>query len=304
MAFNFKIAAVTDTGKVRNINEDNFSIAEPLGLFMVADGLGGHNAGEVASKMAIEVIKNHMKNNESPLVREYKKEFSQDTNRILSGIRLANSAIYNAAQKNIEQQGMGTTVSSILINNNVMTLAHVGDSRIYRIRGGSLERLTRDHSMIEEQLELGLISKAEAEKSKQKNIITRALGVSETIQIDADEEIILDGDWILLCTDGLTDMVREEEILDILLNNTDDPQDACKELVDKANNNGGMDNITVILLYCEKQIKKSRVLERAFWAFIDKLKNTFSQSKGYLRRRKEMTPPSLDGAKGTNKGGN
>jgi len=140
MGFHFKIGTMTDVGKVRAINEDYFTAVRDLGLFIVADGLGGQNAGEVASKMAIEIVRSHLNNNEGPLVGSYQEEFSHDTNRMLSGIRLANSAIYEAGQKNPEHQGMGTTISSIRIKGDVMGLAHVGDSRIYRIRGGRLER--------------------------------------------------------------------------------------------------------------------------------------------------------------------
>ena len=262
MSFHFKIGAMTDVGKVRALNEDNFSVVEDLGLFMVADGLGGQNAGEVASKMAVDNIQSHLNYKENPLVGEYKEEFSKDTNRMLSGISLTNSAIYEAGQRNSEQQGMGTTISSVFINGDVMSLAHVGDSRIYRIRGERLEQLTTDHSLVEEQLRRGLITEAEAAESKHKNVITRALGAEETIEIDADEEVLLDRDKILLCTDGLTDMVEDEEILRMILRNGNDPQKACEELVDVANGKGGIDNITVVLVYCEKGKGEASLLER------------------------------------------
>lgn len=257
MGYHFKVGIMTDVGKVRAINEDSFSVAPHLGLFMVADGLGGQNAGEIASKMAIETIEKHLSDKGNPLVGQYRDEFSADTNRILSGIRLANSAIHEAGQRNPEQQGMGTTISSVFISGDVMTLAHVGDSRIYRIREGHLERLTVDHSLVEEQLRRGTITKREAEESKHRNIITRALGAEETIQVDADEEIVLDHDKILLCTDGLTDMVRDEDISRMVLQNGNDPQRACAELADMANAKGGMDNITVILIHCEKDEGRS-----------------------------------------------
>jgi protein phosphatase len=248
MGFHFKIGAMTDVGKVRTVNEDDFTVEESLGLFMVADGLGGQNAGEVASKMAVETIKSHLNDEKNPLMGEFKEEFSQDTNRMLNGIRLTNSAIYEAGQRNSEQRGMGTTISSVFINGDVMSLAHVGDSRIYRIRKERLERLTMDHSVVEEQLKQGLITKQEAAESKYKNVITRALGAQETIEVDVDEQVLLDRDRILLCTDGLTDMVDDEEILRMILRNGDDPQRACEELVHVANSKGGMDNISVILL--------------------------------------------------------
>jgi len=298
MGFHLKIGAMTDVGKVRAINEDNFSVAEDLGLFMVADGLGGQNAGEVASKMAVETIKSHLNNKKNPLVGEYQEEFSQDTNRVLSGIRLTNSAIYEAGERNSEQQGMGTTISSVLINGDVMSLAHVGDSRIYRIRGEHLERLTIDHSLVEEQLKRGLITEEEAAESRHKSVITRALGAEETIEIDADEEVLLDRDKILLCTDGLTDMVREEDILRMILRNGHDPQKACEELVDEANAKGGMDNITVILLHCEKDEQRGDLMKRAFLSIIRGLRKASGEIRGVCGWEKGEAPSSSGGGKG------
>jgi len=283
MGFHFKIGAMTDVGKVRAINEDYFSVSQDEGLFMVADGLGGQNAGEVASRMAIEALRDHLNNNENPLVGEYEEELSPGTNRMLSGIRLANSAIYEAGHRNAEQQGMGTTISSVRINGDVMGFAHVGDSRIYRIRGGRLERLTADHSLVEEQLRRGLITEEEAAKSKHRNVITRALGAEETILIDADEQVLLDRDRILLCTDGLTDMVGEEEINRIILNNGDDPQKACEELINRANDKGGIDNITAILVHCEKDEERAGLLERTFSFFVAGLKKAYGRIPSSLR---------------------
>ena len=297
MGFNFKIGAMTDVGKVRAINEDHFSVGENMGLFMVADGLGGQNAGEIASKMAIEIITNHLNNKKDPFVGEYRDEFSQDTNRMLSGIRLANSAIYEAGQRNSEQQGMGSTISSVRINGDVISLAHVGDSRIYRVREGHLERLTVDHSLVEEQLKRGLITEEEAVESKYKNVITRALGVEEEIMIDADEEVVFDRDKILLCTDGLTDVVKERDIERIILRSEDDPQKACEELVDSANDKGGIDNITVILVDCHKDEGEVGLMERAFLFTIGGLRRVFSRIPGLLRVKKEILS-SLRGQKG------
>jgi protein phosphatase len=298
MGFHFKIGAMTDVGKVRAINEDNFTVAENLGLFMVADGLGGQNAGEVASRMAIETIRSHLDDKRNPLVGEYKGEFSQDTNMMLSGIRLTNSAIYEAGQKNSEQRGMGTTISSVFINGDVMSLVHVGDSRIYRIRKERLERLTMDHSVVEEQLKQGLITEEEAAESKYQNVITRALGAQETIEVDADEEVLLDRDKILLCTDGLTDMVGDEEILWMILRNGDDPQKACEELVDVANGKGGMDNISVILLYCEKGEREATLLERILFSITGGLRKAPDGIRGFFGWKKGEAWSNSGGAKG------
>ncbi len=298
MGFHFKIGAMTDVGRVRAINEDHFTAGQDLGLFIVADGLGGQNAGEVASKMAVEIVKSHLTNNESPLVGNYQEEFSPDTNRMLSGIRLANSAIYEAGQKNSDQQGMGTTVSSIYIKGDVMRLAHVGDSRIYRIRGGCLERLTADHSLVEERLKLDLITEEEAAKSKHRNVITRALGAEETIVIDADEQVLFDRDKILLCTDGLTDMIGDGDIERIIMRNGDDPQRACEELVNAANDEGGVDNITVILVHCLKDEGRTGLLERAFLSIVAGLRKAYGRIPGFLRVEKREARSNSAGSQG------
>lgn len=252
MGFNFTIGAATDVGKVRAINEDCFTVDLDLGLFVVADGVGGENAGEVASNMAVQIVTKHVnggQKNEHDLL--LKEEFSIETNQILYGIHRANSEIYEKGLENSQQRGMATTISSIRIHGNVMTLAHVGDSRIYRVRAGCLERLTIDHSLLEEQLKQG-ISFEEANKSVYKNALLRALGAEETIQIDADEDVLMDRDCLLLCTDGLSNMVDEEEIARVISNSANDPQSACTQLVELANRNGGKDNITVILIHCTK----------------------------------------------------
>jgi protein phosphatase len=250
MGFHFTIGAATDAGMVRNINEDCFTVDLNLGLFVVADGVGGQNAGEVASNMAIEIIKSHFEKQGSRN-EPYHQEWSHATNKMLSGIRMANSAIYESGRQNLEQRGMATTISSIHVNGDVMTLAHVGDSRIYRIRGDCLERLTNDHTLIEEQLKYGIISIEEAKNSAYRNALLRALGAEETIQIDADEDILLDHDWLLLCTDGLSNMIEEDEITKII-HSSENPQRACEKLVEVANRNGGTDNITVVLIHCMK----------------------------------------------------
>jgi protein phosphatase len=250
MSFHFKVGVVTDVGKRRTNNEDCFAVEQDLGLFMVADGVGGHKAGNVASTMAIETIRNSIHDHKEPLCGEYNEEFSQHTNRMLHGIRLANSAVYEAGQRHAEHHSMATTLASVYINGDVMALAHVGDSRIYRLRGACLQRLTMDHSLAEEQRLYGLVT--EVAESAYKNAITRALGAEERILIDADEGVVLDGDKILLCTDGLTKMIEEEDVVRIILDAEDDPQKACEALVDTANDQGGTDNITVILVQCEK----------------------------------------------------
>jgi protein phosphatase len=232
------------------------------------------------------------------LVGEYEGEFTPETNKVLSGIRLANSAIYDAGRRNSEQRGMGTTISTVRINGDVMALAHVGDSRVYRIREGRLERLTVDHSLVEEQLKRGIITEEQAGRSTHKNVITRALGAEETILIDADEEVLLHRDKILLCTDGLTDMVGEEDIARIIGRYRDDPQRACEELVAVANDKGGIDNITVVLVDCEKDAQKSGRLERAAWSIMGGLKKAYVRIPGFLKGGKKGKPSCPGGAQG------
>lgn len=292
MGFNFTIGAATDVGQVRNINEDCFTVDLDLGLFVVADGVGGQNAGEVASNMAVEIISSHVNGAQDCEPGQHKGEFSHQTNQILSGIRMANTAIYEKGLKNAQQRGMATTVSSIRIHGDVMTLAHVGDSRIYRVRNGSLERLTVDHSLLEEQLKHG-ISFEEANNSIYKNALLRALGADETIQIDADEDVLLDRDWLLLCTDGLSNMVDEEEITRIVCGSEHDPQSACIKLVELANQNGGKDNITVILVHCQKAKQHFGELSHIMSYFPRGIIKIIKRTAGFLKGNKSDSFTSI-----------
>jgi PPM family protein phosphatase len=252
MRFRFHIGALTDVGKARVLNEDSFAVDPQVGLFIVADGVGGQHAGEVASQMAIEIITRHVRDPQTPVTDESHDAFSQVTHQVLSGIQLANAAIYEVSQMCREQQRMATTVASVRIHDGVMTLAHVGDSRIYRVRNDSLQCLTVDHSLVAMQVQDGLLTEAEAAASPLRNTILRALGVDKTVCIDAEEDVLLDQDRILLCTDGLTHMVADDDIVRIILDSKAQPQRACEVLVETANAKGGRDNITVILVHCEK----------------------------------------------------
>jgi len=292
MGFNFTIGAATDVGQVRTINEDCFTVDLDLGLFVVADGVGGQNAGEVASNMAVEIITSHVNGAQHYEAEQLKGEFSQQTNQILSGIRRANIAIYEKGLQNSQQRGMATTVSSVRIHGNIMTLAHVGDSRIYRVRNGKLERLTIDHSLLEEQLKQG-ISFEEANNSIYKNALLRALGAEETIQIDADEDVLLDRDWLLLCTDGLSNMVDEDEIARIICSSEHDPQGACKKLVELANQNGGKDNITVILVHCQKTKQQFGEFTRIMGSIPRWFVTILSKISGFLISNKRKPVASI-----------
>lgn len=247
----FLSAGKTDKGILRQNNEDSFCVDEDLRFFIVADGMGGAAAGEVASRMAVEIIGHHIKHSSDDkehFTGDYDKKFSGLSNRLASGIRLANQAIYSASQDNRKWFGMGTTVTAASISDNRMSIAHVGDSRIYLIRAGSMAQLTEDHSVVSEQVKKGLLTIEEAKVSVLKNIITRALGSAPYVDVDLDEIGLKAGDRILLCTDGLTNMVTDKLILSTV-NAYDKPDEACIALIDLANKNGGKDNITVALVY-------------------------------------------------------
>lgn len=235
----------TDKGRVRELNEDNYNmIAGYSGVpvsFIVADGMGGHNSGEIASKVAVDYVSN--------CILELTGMFSEKED--LSGIirdivEKANTAVYSLAKEQESTHGMGTTLILAMAFNKKLYIGHVGDSRAYIYRGENLIRITTDHSYIEELIQAGTLSIEEAENHPNKNIITRALGGAETIEVDTLVCNIKENDVFILCTDGLTNMVSEKEIKDII-ESVDDPELACIRLVDLANEKGGEDNITVIM---------------------------------------------------------
>lgn len=245
------VGAKTDVGLKRSHNEDNLCVDPDLGLYIVCDGMGGSNAGEVASRLAVETIQKHFReardNADLSLVGDYDRQFSAKTNRLASAIRLANQAIRREAKDQAGQEGMGTTVVAVAFNGPVLSIAHVGDSRIYLVRGEEIKPLTADHSLVAEQVRRGMITEEEAERSPQKNIITRALGVDETVDVELDEIPLMQGDGILLCSDGLTRGVKPAEILDAIRREKE-PQAASDRLVELANAAGGLDNTTVVLV--------------------------------------------------------
>ena len=223
---------LTDVGRQRQSNEDSFYEAPPV--FAVADGMGGARAGEVASRMAVEAF------GESP---DHRTEPEALLERIA---RNANRRIYELARSDEAYRGMGTTLTAVIVDGREIAVGHVGDSRLYRLRDGELERVTTDHSLVEEYVRAGRLAPEEAESHPQKSIITRALGVEEEVEVDTLTCDACDGDVYLLCSDGLTGMVSEAEVADILRNRTSLEQ-AARALVDAANSAGGRDNITVVL---------------------------------------------------------
>jgi len=259
-------SAKSDLGLKRKVNEDSFLADESIGLFMVLDGIGGHLAGEVASKLGLNTIKENVIRSikDKPLADN--QNLSREVQILNESLLLANQIIYEAANSQPEYFGMGTTVASLLLGRENIAIAHVGDSRIYLIRENSIERLTEDHSLVMEQLKRGIISAEEAEKSEMKNIITRALGAEELLTPTVDELIPFNNDLFLICSDGLTDLVTDDEILEIILKSRHLFDQAVQNLIDKANEKGGKDNITAILvnIKCRSRKKLTQYLYSAF----------------------------------------
>lgn len=243
--------AQTDVGLRRAQNEDRLCADPDLGLFVVCDGMGGHKAGEVASRLAVQVIQQHLRESRAnalqPIIGDYDPTFTPQTNRLGSAIRLANQTIHDAGQSQPDHAGMGTTVVSAVISGQVLSIAHVGDSRMYLIRTGTIQPLTRDHSLVGEQVRRGLLTEEQAECSSNRHILTRALGISQDVQVEMNEIRLLEGDTLLLCSDGLTGGVKPPEILRAI-SSEQEPQAACKRLVTMSNAAGGEDNTTVILI--------------------------------------------------------
>lgn len=258
MNFKIEFSYKTDIGKVRKNNEDSLLVEPKIGLAIVADGMGGHKSGEIASKLAVEVTKEKYESvhytNLKP--NPYNEEFSLETNQLLFAAQLANSVVYEAAVSCPENKGMGTTLSAILLNKNKISFVHVGDSRIYLFKNNKLEQITEDHSLVMDHVRKGLLSREEAEKSPLQNILTRAIGTQKQINIDAGELDVEDGERFLLCTDGLFKTVPEQQIINILSQNPDNGN-AVEIMIESANTNGGMDNITIIM----GSIKKKNVQE-------------------------------------------
>lgn len=242
---------VTDVGRVRTNNEDCFRIVAPLHLFVLSDGMGGEAHGEVASAMAVDtVVKHCLEALDNPAVTLYGEQqpgWSEKTKRLNSAAHLANKKIFASAQEHPDQHGMGATLTAAWIDGQRLSVAHVGDSRAYLLRSGSLQQLTSDHSLVAEQVRHGILTQAEAEESRMQSVLLRALGSEAEVTVDAEEHMIVARDILLLCSDGLTRMVIEAEIAGTLQSEPDATR-AAQKLVELANERGGADNITVIVV--------------------------------------------------------
>ena len=249
---------VTDVGRVRTNNEDCYKIVEPLNLFVLSDGMGGEAHGEIASAMAVETVVKHCldieANPAAKVVGSVQPNWSARTKRLSTAIHLANKNIFKSAEKNPDQHGMGATLTAVWIDGAKLSIAHVGDSRAYLLRGGSLLQLTRDHSLVAEQVRRGILTSAEAEESDMQSVLLRALGAQAEIEVDVEEHTLFPRDVLLLCSDGLTRMVTDPEIAGKLQAETNTVQ-AAENLVALANERGGPDNITVVIVRLEKESK-------------------------------------------------
>ena len=233
--------ALTDAGRVRSMNQDYiYASPEKVGflpdLFLVADGMGGHKAGDYASRFMVEnlvVYLNHRQN--GPCVTQLKE-----------GIKTVNKALYEMSLEREEFQGMGCTLVAAVIEEGILYAANVGDSRLYLIHNGAIRQITRDHSYVEEMVAMGMMQRGSADYNRKKNIITRAAGIKPDIEPDFFEEELEQGDYILLCSDGLSNMVEDEEIFQIVRSSRD-VVEAVEQLIERANSNGGKDNIGVIV---------------------------------------------------------
>lgn len=250
MTFHIEVAGETNVGKKRQHNEDNFSIVEEAGLYIVADGMGGHASGEVASKMAVDSIREFFEATAKDPDRTwpYKMDKSRgyEENRLITAIKLANLRIFEGAQKDAKQKGMGTTLVTVFAVQEGVYIAHVGDSRVYRIREGRIEQMTEDHSLLNDYIKMKRLTPEEIAAFPHKNVIVRALGMKDVVKVDTRFEQPRDGDTYVLCSDGLSGPVTDEDILAITLA-APDLKTAATQLIDKANANGGPDNVTVVL---------------------------------------------------------
>jgi protein phosphatase len=266
MTLAVEVAGKTDVGCVRANNEDNFGYDSRYGIFVVCDGMGGQAAGEVASKMGVDALLEYFRNpgndeppashpaagpaTKPPSARETQElavPASGDGGPLARAIRLANRRIYEAGERETGKSGMGSTVVAALVRGNALTIGNVGDSRIYLIRQGEIQQLTRDHSLVMEQVRLGLITREQAEQSEMQNVILRALGSEKEVEADVEDLLAIQGDILLMSSDGLTRHVRDQEILAIVTR-ASSLDAACAALIQTAKDRGGDDNITCLLL--------------------------------------------------------
>lgn len=244
------IKGLTDVGSVRDHNEDAIKLDEAMGLAILADGMGGHKGGEMASAITVSTVYEELSKVLSDLKPGDTDEdtgYSVESIAVHNAVEKANSNVHNASNENTQYKGMGTTIVVVLFYDNRFTVAHVGDSRLYRLRDGVLEQVTRDHSLMQELIDRGFYTPEQARQSLNKNLVTRAIGIEAGVQIDVQEDVAQVDDIYMLCSDGVTDMIDDALIQQTILNCGDDLEMAARELIREANEHGGKDNISAIL---------------------------------------------------------
>lgn len=245
---------LSDVGLRRKLNEDSFLVEPETGFFAVCDGMGGHNAGEVASRLSIETLGEFVRGSHRAQFESISWDYgadaglSRDGNRIRTAIKLANERVFAMATSREECSGMGTTVVAALVSDELLTVGWAGDSRCYLVRDGRLTQLTRDDSWVTAAASEGILSAEEIERHPLRNIITKAVGAREEIDVDVLEERLRPGDRVVLCTDGLHSMISDAEILERVASAGGSPEEATRRLVEAANSAGGKDNVTVVVL--------------------------------------------------------
>lgn len=267
MTLAVEVAGKTDIGCVRENNEDNFGYDSRHGIFVVCDGMGGQAAGEVASKMAVDVMLRYFRqanhrnraheNGNSP------SRPSATAKSLAHALQLANETIFAAGESEVGTMRMGSTAVAAVVRGHSLAIGHVGDSRIYLVRQGTIQQLTQDHSLVMEQVRMGFISREEASTSELQNVILRALGTEAEVQPDVEDLIVMPGDTLLMTSDGLTRQVNDDEILKIIVAGQS-LQQACNKLVQAAKQNGGDDNITCLLLRIVEQPWYKCILSKLF----------------------------------------
>ncbi len=266
MALAVEVAGKTDVGCVRTNNEDNFGFDSRYGIFVVCDGMGGQAAGEVASKMGVDVLLDYFRNQSPDTAKQSLNGHngSSGAESLANAIQLANKTIFQAGQQHNGRNGMGSTIVAALVRGNSLAIANVGDSRIYLVRQGAIQQLTQDHSLVMEQVRRGYITLEQAQQSEMQNIILRALGSEEVVEADIEDLVTVPGDMLIMASDGLTRYVPDEDILKIV-QGPRGLQQACGELVKKAMECGGDDNITCLLVRIVNRPWYQKILDKLFF---------------------------------------
>ena len=244
--------ALTDTGKIRDHNEDMIGAEGDIGLFVLADGMGGYNAGEVASGIAVKTITNLVRDavgREDLTAPDPATGLSRPSIILRDAIHRANKIIYHTSKTQPQCEGMGTTVVACIFYDNRISMAHVGDSRLYRLRDNRFEQMTLDHSLLQELVDRGFYSQEEAQRATNKNYVTRALGVEQTVEVEINEQPVHKSDYYVLCSDGLSDMIEDEDIHLTISTFSANLDTVAKQLIQLSNDNGGRDNISVIMTH-------------------------------------------------------